>query len=192
MRGGRRAGRGGARSAGQEEAALGGRWPCGSSGSREARSLPDVSPARGTRLRRESKREEPRNFLGAPQQRTCLPRRSRGPAAIPRSRSRSEEAGHPRPGAHETAGISGYAARAAVAVQEEAAWVATAGSRLAGLSAGNPAAHSWASRARRVGAGKFLGVQPLRSGGYGVGGSRGRSLPASPALPLGPRAPRVV
>lgn len=106
-----------------------------------------------------------------------------GPAAIPRSRSRSGEAGDPRPGAHEAAGTSGYAIRAAAAVREEAAWVAAARSRLAGLSAGNRAAHSWASRARRVGAGKFLGEQPLRSGGYGVGGGRGRSFPASPALP---------
>lgn len=190
MRGGRRAGRGGARSTGLEEAALGGRWPCGSSGSRGARSLPDVSPARGTRSHRESKREEPRNFRGAPQQRTRPPRRGGGPAAIPRSLS--GEAGDPQPGAHETAGTLWFAARVAVAVREESAWVATAGSRLAGLSAGNRAAHSWASRARRPGAGKFLGVQPLRSGGYGVGGGRGRSLPASPALPLGPRALRVV
>lgn len=185
VRGGRRADRdrGGARLAGLEEAALGGRWPCGSSGSRGASSLPDVSPARGARLRRESKREEPRNFRGAPQQRTCLLGRGGGPAAIPRSGSRSGEAGDPRPGTHEAAGASRYAVRAAAAVREEAVCVATARSRLAELSAGNPAAHRWASRARNVGAGKFLGLQPLRSGGYEAGGGRGRSLPASPGLP---------
>lgn len=94
----------------------------------------------------------------------------------PGPRSSSGEAGDPRPGSHETAGTSGYAARAAAAVREEAAWVSRAGSGLAGLSAGNRAARSWAWRARRVGAGKFLGVQPLRSGGYGVGSGRGRSL----------------
>lgn len=142
---------------------LGGRWPCRSSGSRGARSLPDVSPARGARSRRESKREEPRNFRGVPQQCTYPPRPGGGPAAIPRSRSRSGEAGDSRLRAHEGAGTSGYAAPAAAAVREEAAWVAGARSRLAGLSAGNRAAHSWASRARRVGAGKFLGMQPLRS-----------------------------
>lgn len=113
--------------------------------------------------RAERAREEPHNFRGVPQQRTYPPPRGGGPAAIPRSRSRSGEAGDSRPKAHEGAGTSGYAARAATAVREEAAWVAAARSRLAGLSAGNRAAYSWASRARREGAGKFLGMQPLRS-----------------------------
>lgn len=45
-------------------------------------------------------------------------------------------------------------------------------SRLAGLGTGNRAARSWASRARRAGAGKFLGVQPSRTGGYEAGGAR--------------------
>lgn len=39
----------------------------------------------------------------------------------------------------------------------------------AGLGAGNRAARSWASRARRASAGKFLGVQPSRSGGFRAG-----------------------
>lgn len=41
----------------------------------------------------------------------------------------------------------------------------------AGLGAGNRAARSWASRARRASAGKFLGVQPSRSGGFRAGGA---------------------
>lgn len=83
---------------------LGGRWSCRSSGSHEARSLPDVSPARGARSYRESKREKPRYFRGALLQRTRPLLCGGGPAAVPRSGSRSREAADSRPGARRATG----------------------------------------------------------------------------------------
>lgn len=152
---------------------LGGRWSCRSSGSHEARNLPDVSPARGARSCRESKREKPRNFRGALLQRTRPPLCGGGPAAVPRSGSRSREAADSRPGARRATGTWGARAglRPPCGKKRLGSRGAAVRSRLAGLGTGNRAVRPWASRARRAGAGKFLSLQPSRSGGYGAGGA---------------------
>lgn len=96
-----------------------------------------------------------------------------GPAAVPRSGSRSREAADSRPGARRATGTWGARAglRPPCGKKRLGSRGAAVRSRLAGLGTGNRAVRPWASRAQRAGAGKFLSVQPSRSGGYGAGGA---------------------
>lgn len=95
-RGGRRAGRGGARPPGSRRR-CGGRWPRPPAWSLGARSLPDVSPARGASLGRAASGRNSPNFRGVLPARSS-PRGARlallGEAAAAAARS---QAGRPRP-----------------------------------------------------------------------------------------------
>lgn len=103
-----------------------------------------------------------------------LPCAAGGPRRSPRSGSRSGEAGGSSarrapsygnsgargPGCGHRVGRSGLGPEAPQFGPASPGWAQVTGRRAPG-----------ASRARRAGAGKFLGVQPSHSGGYGAGGA---------------------